>query len=145
MELALEWWPAFDAERLELAALNLPRHGAAGEERDPGPSRAARSIASLESSSQLRAGQMRSHSTTGPLPTPEAGARQLTAFAIDRGGLGRTGVDVKPHHVIVAVTAGPSFTLLGVSRSQSPARQTPDQQPKGPALKSSRPFSRHRV
>jgi hypothetical protein len=111
MELALEWWPACDAERLELAALNLPRHGAAGEERDPCPSPAARLIASLESSSQVRAGQMRSHSTAGPLPTPEAGARQLTAFAIDRGGLGRT-----------AWTSSPS-----------------------PALKSSRPFSRHRV
>jgi hypothetical protein len=64
----------------------------------------------------------------------EASAAQLTTGDLDRGGMGRTGVDIQAH---VRHRCGHGRTLLplhGVSRSQSPARQTPDLQTGGSGL-----------
>jgi predicted nucleic acid-binding protein len=64
----------------------------------------------------------------------EARTTQLAARDVDRGDMGRTGVDIQAH---VRHRCGHGRTLLplhGVSRSQSPARQTPDLQTRGSGL-----------
>ena len=57
----------------------------------------------------------------------------IIVLAIDRGGVGRTGVDVKPHPCHRYGHGRTLLHLYGVSQSQSPARQTPDLQAEGPA------------
>jgi hypothetical protein len=56
----------------------------------------------------------------------DASAAELAARNVDGGGMGRAGVDIQAH---VGHRCGHGRTLLplhGVSRSESPARQTPD-------------------
>lgn len=56
----------------------------------------------------------------------EAGAVKLSALPSDRGGVGRAGVDVQTHPCQGCGHGRTLLPLHGVSRSQSPARQTPD-------------------
>ena len=71
----------------------------------------------------------------------EARPRQLTALTIDRGGVGRASVDIKPYPCHRCGHGRTLPSLHGVSRSQSPARQTPDLQPRGSGLYLARGYS----
>jgi len=79
------------------------------------------------------------------LTAAEAGAAKLTRLHVDRRRVRRAGMDIQARECHRYGHGRTLLPLHGVSRSQSPARQTPELQPEDPAFKRSRLLSRHRV
>ena len=108
-----------------------PRRLGGGDDVDVDARLAADAVERIAGRSRLVAGVHRLRQRPQPgddflAAGTEAGAAKLSALPLDRGCVGRAGVDVQTHPCQGCGHGRTLLPLHGVSRSQSPARQTPD-------------------